>query len=205
MSKLIFFLKFRHNATMRVFILFMTFFVSVLAKEVPSSAAVLNYVEEHLSCCGILRSSSGFVYVKLDDSFIHKLIPFIQDEGFEEPPYFGDPALVGAHITVIYPSELNQEVEECGEEITFVPRECQVVRPLRWEGINEVYILVVDAPELDKIRKKYGLEKQTYDFHVTIGVKKTASQTSLYFLQEDLRASEFLLASPIRIDHSHED
>lgn len=141
----------------------------------PSCPLVLNYIEEHLPHQGILKDSNGFIYVDLDDEYVHKLITFIQQDGFQEPPYFGDNDLVGAHITVAYPEETKKygikQIKECGEMISFVPKKCQVAHPFRWEKIEEVYFIVVDAPQLDKIRKQYGLPKQKYDFHITIGVK----------------------------------
>lgn len=115
------------------------------------------------------------MYVDLDDAYIHKLVTFIQDKGFEEPPYFGNGNLVGAHISVIYPSELEkgeiEKIQEFGEEIHFEIKACEVVHPPKWQGIDEVYIIVVESPELDRIRMKYGLPAKKYDFHITIGVK----------------------------------
>lgn len=123
----------------------------------------------------MLKSSDGFVYIDLDDEYVHKLTPFIQQEGFQEPPYFEEAGLVGAHITVIYPEEVIKygikEIEECGENISFVPKSCQVAYPPRWKGIDQVCFIVVEAPLLDEIREKYGLPKREYDFHITIGVK----------------------------------
>jgi len=64
-----------------------------------------------------------------------------------------------------------ERIQECGETIDFVPKECQVVHPPRWKAIDKVYFVVVEAPELDRIREKYGLLKRKYPFHITIGVK----------------------------------
>ncbi|HSX11384.1 MAG TPA: hypothetical protein VLF94_06700 [Chlamydiales bacterium] len=152
------------------------------AQEAPSCAPILHYIHDHLSCCGTLKNSSGFVYVDVDDGYIHELIPFIQEEGFEEPPYFGRSDLVGAHITVIYPEEMKkyniQSIKECGTSIQFTPRACQVVHPPRQKETDGVYFIVVDAPQLDDLRKQYGLPKREYDFHITIGVKPKAIKSA---------------------------
>ncbi|MBS0621829.1 MAG: hypothetical protein JSR80_02580 [Verrucomicrobia bacterium] len=149
--------------------------LSCIAQGAPSCLTILNYVKKNLPHHGILKNSDGFLYVDIDDEYIHQLVLFIQKEGFEEPPYFGRPDLVGAHITVIYPDEVKEygisEIQECGEVIDFTPRECQVVRPLNLQEVDEVYFLSVDAPALDRIREKYGLPKREYDFHITIGMK----------------------------------
>ncbi|MGD0665506.1 MAG: hypothetical protein ABSA17_07285 [Rhabdochlamydiaceae bacterium] len=140
---------------------------------------VLTHVQSELSLSGVLESSGRFVYVKVDDDYVHKLVAIIEKEGFVEPPYFGSSDLVGAHISVIYPDEVQMygigEIEERGKVISFIPKECKVVHPPMWKGIDEVYLLVVEAPELEQIRAKYGLPKQKYDFHITIGVKPKAA------------------------------
>ncbi|HSW87395.1 MAG TPA: hypothetical protein VLG49_07865 [Rhabdochlamydiaceae bacterium] len=142
------------------------------AQEIPSCQSVLHYIQSELPQCGILKNREGFVYVDLDDAYIHQLVTFIQDEGFEEPSYFGNENLVGAHISVIYPNEMNKDkIEEYGEMIHFEIKGCEVVHPPNWQGIDEVYIIVVESPELDRIRMKYGLPIKKYDFHITIGVK----------------------------------
>ena len=160
----------------RYFILFLiVLFASCNIQNTSPCSKILKYAEAHLPHCGVLKSSSGFVYVDVDDEYIHKLASFIQQEGFEEPPYFGNADLVGAHITVIYPDELKnlsmREIQECGKMVYFTLKGCEVVHPQRWKGIDEVYFIAVDAPELDLIREKYGLPKREYSFHITIGVK----------------------------------
>jgi len=154
---------------------------SFTTQEAPACELILEYIQRQLPHCGVLKNSEGFVYVNVDDEYVHKLVSFIKDEGFEEPPYFGDAGLVGAHITVIYPDEVKKygikEIQECGKTINFTPKKCQVVRPPKWEKIDQVYFVVVEAPELDQIREKYGLPKREYDFHITIGVKANKIQT----------------------------
>jgi hypothetical protein len=81
-----------------------------------------------------------------------------------------------------YPEEMTKygvkEIKECGEMISFVPTRCQVVHPPRWKKVDEVYFVVVEAPQLDKIREKYGLPKREYDFHITIGVKRKIAKSA---------------------------
>ena len=70
---------------------------------------ILNCIIKTLPTSGVLKKNSeGFIYVDLNDDYIHKMIPFIQNEGFEKPPYFGKPPLVGAHITVIRAEEMKR-------------------------------------------------------------------------------------------------
>ena len=135
--------------------------------QIPESA-IAQY-----PCWGTLRESEdGFVYLDIDDNYIHQLIHFIEDDGYQEPPYFGQTELVGAHISVAYAKEERVgKIAEEGRVIHFTPIECKIVQPPNWEGIEGVYIIEVDAPELDLIRAKYGLPKFEFGYHITIGVK----------------------------------
>jgi hypothetical protein len=119
---------------------------------------------------GILKQADQFVYVDVDDEFIYRLIQFAP-EGFIEAPYFSDVDSVGAHITAIYPDEQVGVVEECGKKVFFTPMEPIIVKPPAMPGVAEVYMVAVDAPELDVIRARYGLPKRRYDYHITVGVK----------------------------------
>jgi hypothetical protein len=169
------------------FCFFLLSFISLMSdgstQEVLDSPIVLNYAHNELPNWGVLKNIEGFVYIDLDDDYIHKLIAFIKDDGFEEPPYFGA-GLVGAHITVIYPEEITkygiEEIQECGEIIFFTLKDCKIVHPPKWQKIDEVYFIVIDAPQLDQIRQKYGLPTREYDFHITIGVKPKIAKEASY-------------------------
>lgn len=147
-------------------------------RAAPLSKEIVQHAQKQLPHCGVLRSKSGFVYVDVDDRYVHELIKFIRKEGYEEPPYFGRESLVGAHISVIYPDELKKygisEIDECGETINFAFTGCHVVHPSELMAVDEVYFISLEAPELDLIRTKYGLPKCEYGFHITIGVRAKA-------------------------------
>lgn len=82
---------------------------------------------------------------------------------------------------IIFPDEVTkygiEEIEECGEIIHFKLIDCKVVHPAKWQEIDEVYFIVIDSPQLDLIRQKYGLPKREYDFHITIGIKPRVVST----------------------------
>ncbi len=142
-------------------------FLATQLHPIPDSAIAQYNWEGTLKECG-----DGFVYIDLDDGFIHDLIHYIEPDGFIEPPYFGKTGLIGAHISVIYADEIrNGAIEELGQTFSFTPIECKIVHPPDWSDVEDLYLIEVDAPELDLIRKKYGLEKRELGFHITIGVK----------------------------------
>jgi hypothetical protein len=134
-------------------------------KKIPVSAL------RSLPHFGVLKiNQNGFLYVDVDDNYIHQLIRFIEDEGFEKPPYFGAPDLVGAHITVGLVE--NPDHVECGRVVSFRPIRCARVTPSSESEIKEAYVIDVEAPDLSEIQKLYGLSNQKIPFHITVGVKK---------------------------------
>lgn len=172
----------------RLFLALMFICSNSFAQEAPACAEILNYAKHQLPNCGILKNSEDFVYVDITDEYIHQLVTFIQKDGFEEPPYFGDRDLVGAHISVIYPDEIKKygirEIQECEKLIYFTPKECKIIHPPNWKEIDEVYFIVIEAPEIDRIRVNYGLPKRDYGFHITIGVKPKKIQSTYLLLSE---------------------
>ncbi|MGE0198225.1 MAG: hypothetical protein AB7N99_04995 [Simkaniaceae bacterium] len=133
---------------------------------------IKSYINQNLPLKGTLdQEENGFVYVKVSDDYLYALHPFIQNEGYSLPPYFGN-NLVGAHITVIKAGELSKIIiEEIGSTIPFEVIDCEVVHPPHWNAFEKVYILRVDCSLLDAIRKKYGLPPPPFPYHITIGVK----------------------------------
>ncbi|MBX7066223.1 MAG: hypothetical protein K1X28_03225 [Parachlamydiales bacterium] len=134
---------------------------------IPDSAIAQYSWQGTLGQC-----EDGFVYLDLDDAFVHDLVKYIEPDGFVEPPYFDKTGLIGAHISVFYAKEAPQGlIEELGQTYSFTPTHCMAVQPLHWDGIEEVYIIEVESPELDALRAKYGLQPWEFGFHITIGVK----------------------------------
>lgn len=101
--------------------------------------------------------------------------------------WFSTAPLVGAHISVVYPGEINQYeakmIEEYGQIIEFIPQSCEIVYPIKWKGIDAAYLVIVEALQLNNLREKYGLSPLEHAFHITIGVK--FSKHELDFLSSD--------------------
>lgn len=150
-------------------------FESCSAYEPLSESKVLECFHAQLHS-GVLKRVQDFLYVDIDDALIHQIAPLIQEEGFSKPSYF-DNELVGAHISAAFPAEIEKinEIAECGTEISFIPKRCEIVyleQPSPFlPNVKELYLLIIEAPQLDQIREKYGLPKQRYAFHITLGVK----------------------------------
>ena len=74
--------------------LLLAFLISgVFANELPLNEKILERVQEQFSHQGVLRHRDGFVYVDIDDEYVHRLSQLIATEAFEAPPYFGHSSL----------------------------------------------------------------------------------------------------------------
>lgn len=124
---------------------------------------------------GILhQTETGYVYLKVDDQFIHRLFPLLKTTEKKLPPYFEEPYNIGAHISVIYKEETTnlQPIAEMGSTVNFnILDLCEI-------KMNEkiFFALIIQADELITLRKKYGFsEKPVYhdipvDYHITVAM-----------------------------------
>jgi len=122
---------------------------------------------------GVLKKTKdNYVYLNISNDVINGLISLIDHDEVEKPPYdlksFNS---VGAHISVIGTSEYKdndlENIKEVGQEFNFTFKNIK-------DEMKKVYFVQVDAPELKKLRTKYGLPKliDGHEFHITIGVEK---------------------------------
>jgi hypothetical protein len=63
-----------------------------------------------------------------------------------------------------------QKIEECGTEVSFSLKACEVVHPAR-EDIAEIFLITIEAPFLEDLRAKYDLPPPLFDFHISLGYK----------------------------------
>ena len=148
---------------------------SIYAEEAPYREEILIYAEMELPHHGILKHkpSTGLIYLDVSDDYITELVKFVEADGFLDSTCLDGPNTIGAHISVISGKEARslESVEELGQEFFFILKDCIKVQPATWKAVDELYILVVEAPELDVLRKKYGLPPKPHEFHITIGVE----------------------------------
>lgn len=129
-----------------------------------------EYAKEQLPKEGVLRRKrDGFVYLKVDDRYIHALFPLLdlKKEGFRKPPYFRSFESPGAHISV-FDSKDKVRPKEIGQTFSFELKKITVVHPSA--GTSYV-ILELDAKELESLREKYGFPPKIrhHEFHISLG------------------------------------
>lgn len=142
--------------------------------EQPVDDAPLFKRALNLPKTGILKMKrDGYLYVKVDDRYIHNLQPKIRFPGFRKPPYFRESDSPGAHISVAYTFEryaFKGYMPELNQVISFEPVRLETIRK---RNGTEYFLLAVQSKQLEDIRKKYGLKPKLlgHDFHITLGVK----------------------------------
>lgn len=115
----------------------------------------------------LVRKSDGYVYLKVDDRYIHELFPLlgVEESGFVKAPYFRSRQAPGAHVSVFYKDE-NIDPDEIGKVFHFTVRNVAVVENRQARYI----VLQVDSKELEDLRTRYGLKPLLHGhaYHITI-------------------------------------
>ena len=126
---------------------------------------------------GVLKQKdNGYLYIDVSNDFIAESLPLIEAKGKLVPPsHYTSKKGIGAHISVMYENEqiMNEiwEINELGQEYTFTVLELRTVKLNKNNKVKKLWLLAVDAPELEKLREAYGLSPKLkgHDFHITLG------------------------------------
>ena len=141
---------------------------------IPSTlnSSILKEAEK-LPKTGILKQRKNYVYLALDNQYIHSLYPIIQnfDNKTQKPPYFRKADPIGSHVSVMYEKETEAlNIEEVYKSFNFTINKLKLVES---KG-KSYYVLEIESPELEKLRLKYGLTKllNGFKFHITVAIKE---------------------------------
>ena len=148
-------------------------FIASLAKKAGGALE-----EVQLRCP--LRIRDGFVYLEVPDEIIDGFFEMLPGRGLDKPEAATDKEYVGAHVSVMRPEEherivkKKKRVREIDEDFAFTLDKLYSTEPEGWDGVKEVFFVSVKSPELEALRKKYGLSKllNGHDFHITVGVRR---------------------------------
>jgi len=125
----------------------------------------------------LVLSKSGWILLHVPNALVRGAFDALHEPGTELP---NGPDL-NAHISVMSPSDVEaaggaHKITERGHEFAYTLGPVKTVQPSNWEGISRVWYLTVVSPELQSLRKSYGLSPRPrdnqFDFHITIGVRK---------------------------------
>lgn len=172
-----------------IVILTTTFSLSAFAEgdyQIEDQPHVIENVF-HIPQKGILKQKeNGYLYLDVSNDFITNSLPLIETPGKILPPNdYTNKKGIGAHISVIYENEqiLNEiwEIQELGQEYTFTLMELRTVKLNHGNKVKKLWLIAVDAPELEKLRESYGLSSKlkNEDFHITIGTQIPGKSQSI--------------------------
>ena len=126
---------------------------------------------ETLPHSGPLKERQGYYYVKVDDRYINSIFPLFVQPGIKKPPYFRRDDSPGAHISVLYEDETKHlsPLVEIGTQFSFTIVQFATVK---LNKTRTVYLITVEAPELESLRRKYGCTPllHGHDFHITVAL-----------------------------------
>jgi len=125
-------------------------------------------------------SKSGWGLLHVPNSLVRGAFDALQEPGVELPPS-GANGQLRAHISVIRPEEIEQlggvdKITERGQVFRYTLGRVKEVVPEGWDGMGKVWLIEVKSPELQNLRKSYGLtalpKNNRYEFHITIAVRR---------------------------------
>jgi hypothetical protein len=121
------------------------------------------------------QDDRGFVYLDIPDEHVNTLFQLCDEAGAELPPYFGK-GMAGAHVSVISSDEMRAglTIADVGKKFNFRIVNADAIRPSGWKGVDKVWYLTLDAPELESLRVRNGFSPRIsdHDFHLTFGIKR---------------------------------
>lgn len=124
-------------------------------------------------------SSTGWLLLSVPNALVQGLFTSLRVPGVELPPS-GPDGKLNAHITVMTKSEVARigadKINERGKQFHYTVGRFVEVDPDGWPDISSAYLLTVFAPELQALRRSYGLSsipaEGTKPFHVTCAIRR---------------------------------
>jgi hypothetical protein len=132
-------------------------------------------------------SKSGWLLLSVPNNLIRGTFDALHEAGAEYPPPFKGSAAYQAHITVMRPEEVEQAggpdaITERGHQFHYTTGPLREVEPSSWEGVSKVWYIEIGSPELEKLRKSYGLsakpKNNEHEFHITVAIRKKSVLTT---------------------------
>ena len=125
-------------------------------------------------------SSSGYLLLSVPNALLHGVFSAMHEPGIELPPP-GPGGQLNAHITVCLPDELtliggSNKITERGKQFHYTLGRLYSMEPDGYPDVARVYGLRVHSPELQALRRSYGLSGLPRDgegsFHVTCAIRR---------------------------------
>jgi hypothetical protein len=124
-------------------------------------------------------SKSGWLLLTVPAALVRGIFDALHEPGLELPP--SQNGTLNAHISVMRPDEIAaiggpDKIVERGHIFRYTLGPVYEVEPAGWENIGKVWLVEVHSPELERLRRSYGLSSLPnggkYKFHITVAVRR---------------------------------
>jgi hypothetical protein len=123
-----------------------------------------------------------WAHLSVPNALVHGIFSAMHESGIELPPSESD-GRMDAHITVMRPEEIallggpERLKGDRGKTFKYTIGRLMAINPGGWKEMSKAWVLRVHSPELQELRRSYGLSslpnQGTYDFHITVAVRRT--------------------------------
>ena len=127
----------------------------------------------------LVVSSSGWGLLEVPNAIVNGLFDALHEPGIELPPGPKDSKQLNAHISVFTKDETDKigrdKISERGHFFHYTLGPMRVVKPAGWDEMALCWFVELKSPELEKLRKSYGLTplpKGDHPFHITVAVRR---------------------------------
>lgn len=128
----------------------------------------------------LIYSSSGWVLLEIPNALVRGAFMAMDVPGAELPLKDGR---LNAHISVMRPEEIERiggisKINELGKRFRFRLGPLYEVNPLGWKEMDKVWMFRVISPDLNNLRKSYGLNPNPMRgntelrLHATVAVRR---------------------------------
>lgn len=123
----------------------------------------------------LYKSNNGFVLLSVPNAIVRGAFDALDEPGIELPPSGPNEDRLNAHITVMRPEEIDPDkVTERGHTFRYTLGPLKSFNPEGWADMSKCWVIEVKSPELQKLRKSYGLSNlpNGHEFHITVAVRR---------------------------------
>lgn len=126
-------------------------------------------------------ATGGYLMLSVPNSIVRGAFDALDEPGAELPPS-GDDGKLNAHISVMRPEEIKEhigspdKITERGHSFHYSVGQLNSFNPKGWVGMSKVWVIEVKSPELEKLRKSYGMtnlpKNNEFAFHISIAARR---------------------------------
>jgi hypothetical protein len=123
-------------------------------------------------------SRNGWGMISVPNALVRGAFDALDEIGAQLP--YNEDGVLNAHISVFRPEEVQKigpaSITERGHLFHYSLGRLAEVTPAGWPGVGKAWLIEVKSPELEALRKSYGLtplmNNNKHQFHITIGIRR---------------------------------